>query len=87
LTMFLFFHEAEETITSFLPQQMQLPIAKRNKYKSIVLKTHNSNGSQKHSLKISKKNLCNFNYFLKSVHIVQNRDYVVLIMYNQWNLI
>ncbi len=50
LTMFLFFHEAEEATTSFLPQQMELPIAKRNKYKSIVLKTHTSNnGSQKHS--------------------------------------
>ncbi len=31
----LFFHESEEA-TSFLPQQMELPIAKTNKYKSIV---------------------------------------------------
>jgi hypothetical protein len=34
----LFFHVAEEA-TSFLSQQMELPIAKRNKCKSIAFNT------------------------------------------------
>jgi hypothetical protein len=51
----LFFHGAEEATTSFLPQQMELPIAKRNKYKSIVFQHIIAMAPQKHSLKITQK--------------------------------